>query len=413
MVRNKVILSIVLLITTCLVISCGDQTSLTLLIDQSDASVFLNGEKIDVPVEEYILDPGIYNVRVESVGFLPNVSDIEVSEGHNNLFTIKMNTERERVEEINPGVPDHGFRIRSLPDSIQSICFIADIKSGDIKTFDLEETPLTGDWNKILPLAGFEDGIIYSDVVALAVCNDGDGRHGVCTLGTKSDPILGLSESNWYKTQPKWDFLPRIENTSEKYVQDKSNDAEIRFLFCNKNDIEIENYISDEGIQSIKVFENTKEPVVLWEGKWALGAFNYIKGDVCALDFIGDEKIAAAICTETGFELAIFSLLDSKVVSSIEIDEFPNDVIVDEYSGVFGITLVTSGKNAQTFTWSEGLGFAGIPEIKNGSFESNIGIWLPAGNDKLELRFPLDIPLSVCFETIDDELVAVWAGIKE
>ncbi|MEZ4813259.1 MAG: hypothetical protein R2883_07290 [Caldisericia bacterium] len=392
---------------------CGDQTSLTLLIDQPDAYVFLNGEMLDTPVDGYSLDPGTYNIRVESIGFLPNVFDIEVSEGHNNLFNIKMSTERERIEEINPGVPDHGFRIRSLPDSTESICYIADINSGNINTFDLEETPLTGDWNKILPLAGFEDNTTYSDVVALAICNDDDGRYGVCSIGTESDPILRLSETNWYKAAPKWEYLPRIENKSEKILPNESNATENNFFARKKFDVVVENFISDEGIQSVKVFDNTDEANVLWEGNWALGAFNYIEGDVCALDFIGDDKIAVALCTETGFELAVVALEDGEIISSLEIDEFPNDVVVDEYSGVFGITLIAAGKSAQTFTWSNGLGFAGIPETKNGSFETNIGAWLPAGNDKLELRFPLGIDLSVCFENIDGELVAVWAGIRK
>jgi hypothetical protein len=427
MVQSKVTVWAILLVVVFVLVSCGQATKLTIVTVPSGSEVAIDGEKVDSPVKGLVVKPGIRDVFATHVGYLPNSTAVEVVKGRDNLFCIDLLTEREFVEEIKPGVPNHGFRIRTSPDTKDSICYIANISNGEIREFDLEETTITGDWNKILPLAGFDESVLFNDVVGLVVCDDGQGNYGVCTVGSKSDSVFGLKKVSWDKNPPDWNYLVANHEEKSKTVHSKNDNEKINIqyddtvldsyfgekLFHGRENgtIFVWNYIDKDGRQTVSSFDRD-EVKSLWYGEWALGALRHINNDANVIDFVDNETVATVICTKTGYELVIIKVDSSKIVTRMPIDKFPVGLSVGGYGNIFGITMTFANECTETYTWTQGLGFAQTPEIANGSFDSRIGIWLPVGPNQVELRFPNEIPLSVCFEEQDGKMIAIWAGIR-
>ncbi len=426
MVQNKVIVWVILLAVVLVLASCGQATKLTIVTVPSGSEVMIDGEKVDSPVKGLAVKPGIHDIFATHVGYLPNSTAVEVMKGRENLFRIDLLTEREFVEEIKPGVPNHGFRIRTSPDTTDSICYIANISNGEIREFDLEETTITGDWNKILPLAGFDESVPFNDIIGLVVCDDGQGNYGVCTVGSKTDNIFELQKVSWNKNPPDWNYSS-VNHKKSKAIHSKIDNEKINIqygdtvldsyfgekLFHGRENgtIFAWNYIDRDGRQMVSSFDGD-EVKPLWHGEWALGALRHINNDANVIDFIDNETVATVICTKTGYELVIIKVNSGEIATRVPIDKFPAELSVNGYGDIFGITMIFIDECAETYTWNKELGFAQTPEIANGSFDSKIGIWLPAGQNQVELRFPNEIPLSVCFEEQDGKMIAIWAGIR-
>lgn len=409
----------------CLLLAgCIAQTTLTILTVPNGSTVVIDGSSYVAPVKEMVAEPGVVDIEVSHVGYLPERVFVDVMKGNDNRYTVTLDTERHVDAENKPILTEKGFRIRTLPGASDATCFISCIGTGETHTFDLEETPVTGDWTKILPLAGFGKDTRFVDVAGLAVCSDGDGNFGVCSLGSLTDAILKLENVNWRHSRPNWSYLRLkqfdddvattiVHGNSHQLMNDDKPvsiyEGDVSFHGRKTDKTSVWNYITSEGRQSIVILDgDSVKPI--WEGQWALGAFNHLDEVASPIDFIDDETIATVVCPSTGYKLVVMGITDGNILSQREVDVFPANITVNRYGDVSGINLEYSNLVNTTFTWTKELGFANIPDISNGDFKANVGTWLPVGNNRFELRFPGESSLSVCFKMVDDKLVAVWAG---
>ncbi len=411
------------LVACVLLVACESETTLTIFTVPDNATVSIKDSTHIAPINEFIVEPGVIDVEVSHVGYLPKRVFVDVMKGDDNRYTIKLDTEREVDAEHKPILTNEGFRIRTVPEASDATCLISSIVTGETHTFDLEETPITGDWTKIMPLAGFNENTNFVDIVGLAVCSD-NGDYGVCSLGSLTDAMLKLEEVEWMDSRPFWSY-PRAREFDDDISLTTFQEGSCQLINDNKvvstykgnvafhgrktDKTTIWNYITTEGRQKVVELDgDSVKPI--WEGKWALGAFNHVDGEASPIDFIDEQTIATVICSSTGYKLVVIDLSDNKILSQHNIDVFPKNLSVVQYDDVFGINLEYRDLVCNTYTWTRELGFASNPEVANGDFTAIIGTWLPAGSNRFELRFPGDSNLSVCFRLQEDELVAVWAG---
>jgi len=409
-------------------VSCGGNS---LVVDSfpKEATISItDGQEFEAPKTFESITSDYVTIKARKTGYLPTSVEVQIEPGENK-YTINLLKEAHFDEVAKPGMPEDGLRIRSIPHSTSTKLIVyGQSKTG---TLDMGETPVFGDWNKIISESKI--GVLATKCSGVAILR-ADKAFGVTTVQIGSDATLQLSNVDFMFKAPNWKYRRLIKEV----LQSNREDVEVKSmrdgdsLSINFKGKKLDNYsssvlfhgssvgddaawtfIDNQGRQSVKILRDGKVKEI-WKGEYGLGVFDHLKEqEARVIQLVGNDKLLCALATEKGYRLTLFDLNNNSQLCSIPLKRFPKVVWHAIYDECIDLRCDFEKEVKRSFTYLvDKKAVLEPPDVRNGYLLDADGVWLPVDENRFEIRLLNNPTLSVLVEKRGDWWLVVFAGLR-